>query len=84
MLVRSTDGGETWHTHVTPDTTGSNGTAISQLSDGTYYIGQTTDLVVRLQEHRDGQQEQTEGKQPELVYYEFLGGVMKCESQRTN
>lgn len=33
-LIRSTDGGQTWHTQVTPDPAGGNGTTINQLSDG--------------------------------------------------
>ena len=33
-LIRSTDGGKTWHTQVTPDPAGGNGTTINQLSDG--------------------------------------------------
>ncbi len=41
-----------------------------KLSDNTYYAGQTTDLTVRLQEHRDGLQRQTANKNPRLVYYE--------------
>ena len=37
-LIRSTDGGETWHTQVTPDPSGGNGTSINQLSDGTLLV----------------------------------------------
>lgn len=32
--IRSTDGGETWHTLVTPDPAGGNCTTVNQLSDG--------------------------------------------------
>ncbi len=41
-----------------------------KLSDNTYYVGQTTDLKIRLREHRDGLQRQTANKNPRLVYYE--------------
>jgi len=37
-LIRSTDGGETWHSQVTPDPSGGNGTTITQLSDGTLIV----------------------------------------------
>jgi len=37
-LLRSTDNGNTWHSHVTPDTAGGNGTAINQLRDGRIVI----------------------------------------------
>jgi predicted GIY-YIG superfamily endonuclease len=42
--------------------------------DGSYYVGQTNDLPVRFQQHRDRQQWQTRGKAPSLVYFEqFVG-----------
>lgn len=47
---------------------------IMKLDDGSYYPGQTTNLPVRYQEHRDGQQHQTSGKSPKLVYYEYFKG----------
>lgn len=48
---------------------------ILKLSDGKFYIGQTTNLDVRLREHRDGQQSQTKDRDPKLVYFEsFVGG----------
>jgi sialidase-1 len=34
-FIRSTDGGETWHTLVTPDPAGGNCTTVNQLSDST-------------------------------------------------
>ena len=37
-LIRSTDGGETWHSQVTPDPAGGNGTTVNQLSDGTLIV----------------------------------------------
>ena len=40
------------------------------MSDGTFYIGRTSALAIRLQEHRDGTQGQTRGKDPRLVYFE--------------
>lgn len=55
---------------------------ILKLSDSTYYIGQTTDLAVRLREHRDGLQRQTAGKGPRLVYFEeALAGKRATEER---
>ena len=50
---------------------------ILKLSDGTFYVGQTNDLGIRLQEHKDGRQTQTKGKEPKLVYYESFEGMRK-------
>lgn len=47
---------------------------LKNLSDSSYYVGQTNDLRIRYQEHKDGLQEQTKGKHPKLVYFEeYLG-----------
>lgn len=48
---------------------------ILKLSDATYYIGQTTDLIVRIREHKDGQQKQTKGKNPKLVMFTVVEGM---------
>lgn len=37
-LLRSTDGGRSWFSHVTPDPAGGNGTAIRRLSDGALLV----------------------------------------------
>jgi len=37
-LIRSTDGGESWHSLVTPDPAGGNGTTVNQFSDGTLMV----------------------------------------------
>lgn len=37
-LIRSNDGGRTWHSQVSPDPTGGNGTTINQFSDGTVMV----------------------------------------------
>ena len=55
---------------------------ILKLSDGTFYVGQTNDLSIRLQEHRDGQQAQTRGKDPKLVYYKPFEGMRKSVDER--
>jgi predicted GIY-YIG superfamily endonuclease len=55
---------------------------ILKLSDGTFYIGQTNDLVIRLQEHKDGAQRQTKGKHPRLVYYESFEGNREDVDER--
>ena len=55
---------------------------ILKLSNGTFYIGQTTDIMIRLQEHRDGLQRQTQGKDPRLVYYESSVGKRDSVNER--
>lgn len=55
---------------------------ILKLSDATFYPGQTKDLAVRLQEHRDGQQRQTKGKDPKLVYFEMFEGMREEVNDR--
>ena len=57
---------------------------VLKLSDGTFYIGQTSDLVIRLQEHRDGTQPQTAGKNPKLVYFEEFVGQRNEVRKREN
>ncbi|MBI2886527.1 MAG: GIY-YIG nuclease family protein [Chloroflexi bacterium] len=48
---------------------------ILKLADNSFYVGQTTNLAIRMQEHRDGLQRQTRGKNPRLVYFELVEGV---------
>jgi predicted GIY-YIG superfamily endonuclease len=55
---------------------------VLKLSDGSFYVGQTTDLTIRLQEHRDGIQRQTKGKDPRLVYYEPFEGQRESANER--
>lgn len=55
---------------------------ILKLSDGTFYIGQTNDMVSRLEEHQDGDQPQTQGKDPRLVYYEPYEGERDSVNER--
>ena len=55
---------------------------ILKLSDGTFYVGQTNDLSIRLQEHKDGLQTQTKGGDPKLVYYESFDGMRKLVDER--
>lgn len=47
---------------------------ILKNNDGSFYVGQTRDLALRLQEHRDGKQVQSRGKSPKLVYFEQFEG----------
>ena len=47
---------------------------ILKLDGGKFYVGQTTELELRMAEHRDGQTQSTAGKNPRLVYFEeFIG-----------
>lgn len=55
---------------------------ILKLSDGTFYVGQTNDLGIRLQEHKDGLQTQTKGKDPKMVYYESFDGMRKMVDEQ--
>jgi len=48
---------------------------VLKLKDGNFYVGQTTNLVLRRQEHQDGKQHQAKGKDPKLVYYRQFDGV---------
>lgn len=57
---------------------------ILKLSDGTFYVGQTNDLAIRMREHKDGQQVQTRGRDPKLVYYESFEGMRKDVNEREN
>ena len=47
-------------------------------------LGQTTNLRVRLQEHRDGQQPQTKERDPRLVYFEQFDGARDEVREREN
>ena len=55
---------------------------ILKLSDGTFYVGQTNDLRIRLQEHQDGLQTQTKGKDPKMVYYQSFDGMRKLVDEQ--
>ena len=48
---------------------------ILKQSDATFYVGQTTNLMVRIREHKDGQQKQTKGKNPKLVSFMTVEGM---------
>ena len=55
---------------------------ILKLSDGKFYVGQTIDLSIRLQEHKDGLQAQTRDKNPKMVYHESFEGMRKDVDER--
>ena len=55
---------------------------ILKLSDATFYVGQTNDLAIRIREHKDGQQRQTKGRDPKLVYYESFEGMRRKVDER--
>ena len=55
---------------------------VLKLSDGSFYVGQTTDLTIRLEEHRDGIQRQTKGNDPRLVWYESYEGDRDVVKER--
>jgi len=55
---------------------------ILTLEDASFYVGQTTNLYIRMQEHSDGATEATRGKFPRLVYYEtYLGGQFEVNDR---
>ena len=57
---------------------------ILKLSDGTYYVGQTNDLALRIAEHRDGQTKTTAGRQPRLVYFEqWVGEAQELNAEES-
>jgi len=43
---------------------------ILKLGGGKFYIGPTSDLEMRLREHKDGLTKSTAGKNPRLVFFE--------------
>ena len=43
-----------------------------QLSDGSYYPGQTNNLTRRIQEHQSGKTKSTAGRDPQLVWYNIV------------
>ena len=47
---------------------------ILKLDGGKYYIGQTNDVELRLQGHRDGLTKSTTGRNPRLVFFEERRG----------
>ena len=47
---------------------------ILKLDGGQYYVGQTKELGLRLQEHRDGLTRSPNGRNPQLVYFEERRG----------
>ena len=47
---------------------------VLKLNDGGFYVGQTTNLAIRIREHKDGLQSQTKGKNSKLVYFEQFEG----------
>lgn len=55
---------------------------ILKTNDGSFYVGQTSSLALRYQEHRDGKQVQTRGKDPKLVYFELFKGDRDSVNQR--
>ena len=55
---------------------------ILKRDDGTFYVGQTIDLHLRYQEHRDGTHASTKGTNPQLVYYEKFYGQRDAASER--
>ncbi len=57
---------------------------IVKLDAGEFYVGQTTNLRIRMQEHADGTQQQTRGKNLRLVYYEQYEGERDLINQREN
>ena len=57
---------------------------ILKLADGSFYIGQSSNLAVRIAEHRDGTQPQTREKGPRSVYFEYFEGNRDEVREREN
>ena len=57
---------------------------LMKLNDGSFYAGQTTNLPIRVGEHRDGLQSQTRGKDPKLVYFQTFKGDRREVNDREN
>jgi transposase-like protein/predicted GIY-YIG superfamily endonuclease len=57
---------------------------LMKLNDGSFYAGQTTNLPIRVSEHRDGLQSQTRGKDPKLVYFQIFKGDRREVNDREN
>ena len=57
---------------------------ILKLDGGKYYIGQTNDLELRLQEHRDGLTQSTKGKNPKLVFFDERKGNKEDLNEEEN
>ena len=55
---------------------------VLKLSNGRFYVGQTTDLTARLGEHRDDLTVTTRGLEPKLVYFETFEGDKAMVTQR--
>lgn len=53
-----------------------------KLKDNSYYVGQTTSLQLRMKQHKDGEQHQTRGKEPKLVYFETFEGDRELVDDR--
>ena len=57
---------------------------ILKLDGGKYYVGQTNELELRLQEHRDGLTQSTKGRNPKLVFFEERKGNKEDLNEREN
>ena len=57
---------------------------ILKLDAGKYYVGQTNDLELRLQEHRDGLTLSTKGKNPRLVFFDEWKGNKEDLNEQEN
>ena len=57
---------------------------ILKLDGGKYYVGQTNDLELRLQEHRDGLTISTKGKSLRLVFFEERRGNKERLNEEEN
>jgi predicted GIY-YIG superfamily endonuclease len=55
---------------------------ILKLEGGSFYVGQTTNLPIRMQEHADGTTQSTRGKAGRLVYYETHEGGKTIVAER--
>ena len=79
-LIRSTDNGKTWHTQVTPDPAGGNGTAVNQFSDGTLLVNNFRWVFVPLSRKEELQHVGGYREIDQLGMATALGGIFTARS----
>jgi hypothetical protein len=79
-LIRSSDGGKTWHSQVTPDPGGGNGTTVNQMSDGRLIVSNFRWVFVPLEEKEKIQHLGVVREKPDLGLGTACAGVFTVAS----